>query len=137
MKKLLIDTNIVLDLLGRRVPFYSEAAGLFSLSDKKHVSVSISSLSLINTHYILRKIKSEQEARRIIRTFKVLVHEFPLYSKITDLALNSDFNDFEDAIQYYTALENGQDMIITRNIADFKTSSIPVMTADEFIKSFN
>jgi hypothetical protein len=52
-----------------------------------------------------------------------------------DLALNSEFRDFEDAIQYYTAIENDQDLIITRNQQDFKESKIPVMTAGEFIKS--
>jgi hypothetical protein len=70
-----------------------------------------------------------------LRTFKVLVNVLPLDDKITDLALNSEFRDFEDAIQYYTAIENDQDIIITRNPQDFKESKIPVMTAGEFIKS--
>ena len=60
----------------------------------------------------------------------------PLDSKISELALNSEFSDFEDAIQYFTAIENDQDIIITRNQQDFKESKIPIMTAGEFIKSF-
>ena len=60
---------------------------------------------------------------------------FSLDDKITDLALNSDFNDFEDAIQYYTAIENNQEIIITRNQPDYKASRLPVMTASEFINS--
>jgi hypothetical protein len=52
----------------------------------------------------------------------------------SDLALNSEFRDFEDAIQYYTAIENNQDLIITRNLSDFRESKLPVMTAGEFIK---
>ena len=75
------------------------------------------------------------EVRNILRKFKVLVNVLPLDDKITDLALNSEFCDFEDAIQYYTAIENGQDLIITRNLQDFKESKIPVLTAGEFIKS--
>ena len=59
----------------------------------------------------------------------------PLDDKITDLALNSEFRDFENAIQYYTAIENDQDLIITRNQQDFKESKIPIMTAGEFIKT--
>jgi len=70
-----------------------------------------------------------------LRKFKVLVNVLPLDDKIADLALNSEFRDFEDAIQYYTAIENDQDLIITRNQRDFKESKIPVMTAGEFIKS--
>ena len=55
--------------------------------------------------------------------------------KLIDLALNPEFRDFEDAILYLTAIGNNQDLIVTRNQADFKESKIPVMTAGEFIKS--
>jgi predicted nucleic acid-binding protein len=135
MKQLLIDTNIVLDLLARRTPFYDEAAGLFSLADKKIVLLSISAMSLANTHYVLSRFKSQLEAGKILRDFKVLVQVLPYDNKIADLAINSDFMDFEDAIQYYTAIENGQDLIITRDHSGFRKSTIPVMSAGEFIRS--
>jgi predicted nucleic acid-binding protein len=135
MKNLYLDTNIVLDLLAERMPFYTEAAKLFSLADKKKIKLSISSLCLADAHYILSRQNPEIEVRKVLRKFKVLVNVLPLYDKITDLALNSDFKDFEDAIQYFTALEYDQDLIITRNQHDFKESKIPVMTAGEFIKS--
>jgi predicted nucleic acid-binding protein len=135
MKKLFLDTNIILDLLANRMPFYTETAELFSLADKKKVNLSISALSLADTNYILSRQNPEMEVRKILRRFKVLVNILLLENKITDLALNSEFRDFEDAIQYFTAIENDQDIIITRNQSDFKDSKIPVMTAGEFIKS--
>ena len=135
MKNLFLDTNIVLDLLAYRMPFYTEAAKLFSLADKKKLKLSISSLCLADSHYILSRQKPEMEVRNILRKFKVLVIVLPLDDKITDLALNSEFRDFEDAIQYYTAIENDQDLIITRNQQDFKESKLPVMSAGEFIKT--
>ena len=135
MKKLFLDTNIVIDLLGNRMPFYTAAAKLFSLADKKKVKLSISSLCIADVHYILSKQNPELETRKILRKFKVLVTVLSLNDKITDLALNSDFRDFEDAIQYYTAIENDQDLIITRNQKDFKESKLPVMTPSEFLKS--
>ena len=135
MKKLFLDTNIILDLLANRMPFYTEAAELFSLADKKEIKLSISSLCLADTHYILSKQNHDLEVRKILRKFKVLVNVLPLDDKIEDLALNSEFRDFEDSIQYYTAIENDQDILITRNQQDFKDSKIPVMTAGEFIKS--
>jgi predicted nucleic acid-binding protein len=135
MKNLYLDTNIVLDLLAERMPFYTEAAKLFSLADKKKLKLSISSLCLADAHYILSRQNREIEVRKVLRKFKVLVNVLPLDDKITDLALNSDFKDFEDAIQYFTAIENDQDLIITRNQHDIKESKIPVMTAGEFIKS--
>jgi predicted nucleic acid-binding protein len=137
MKNLYLDTNIVLDLLAERMPFYTEAAKLFSLADKKKLKLSISSLCLADAHYILSRQNPEIEVRKVLRKFKVLVNVLPLDDKITDLALNSDFKDFEDAIQYFTAIEYDQDLIITRNQHDFKESKIPVMTAGEFIKSIN
>jgi predicted nucleic acid-binding protein len=135
MKNLYLDTNIVLDLLAERMPFYTEAAKLFSLADKKKLKLSISSLCLADAHFILSRQNPEIEVRKVLRKFKVLVNVLPLDDKITDLALNSDFKDFEDAVQYFTAIENDQDLIITRNQHDFKESKIPVMTAREFIKS--
>jgi predicted nucleic acid-binding protein len=135
MKNLYLDTNIILDLLAYRMPFYTEAAKLFSLADKKKLRLSISSLCLADANYILSRQKPEMEVRSVLRKFKVLVNVLPLDDKITDLALNSEFLDFEDAIQYFTAIENGQDLIITRNQSDFKESKIPVMAAGEYIKS--
>jgi predicted nucleic acid-binding protein len=133
MRKLLVDTNIVLDLLGRRMPYFTEAAKLFNQAENKQVNLYLSSLSTVNVHYVLRKYKNEDETRKIIRTLKLLFWELPLDRRITDLALNSEFADFEDAIQYYTALDAKLDVIITRNINDYKMSKLPVMTAGEFI----
>ncbi len=135
MRNIFLDTNIVLDLLAHRMPFYTEAAKLFSLADKKKIKLSISALCLADSNYILSKQHPEMEVRKILRKFKVLVNVLPLDDKISELALNSDFRDFEDAIQYFTAIENDQDLIITRNQPDFKESRIPIMSAGEFIKS--
>ena len=132
MKKLLIDTNIIVDLLAKRENFYQDAQKLFTLADEKNILLFISSLTFVNTHYILSKHLNADEARKLLIKFKVLVEVLPLENKIVELALASDFKDFEDAIQYYTALGNKLDMIITRNKKDFKISEIPVFTADEF-----
>jgi predicted nucleic acid-binding protein len=135
MKRFLLDTNIVLDLLAQRMPFYQDAAELFSQADRKSVWLALSSISLANTHYISRKFRSENETRQIIRDLRVLVEVLSFDAKITDLALNSDFRDFEDAIQYYTAIENDQELIVSSNLSGFRNSELPVMTAREFIES--
>lgn len=134
MSRLLIDTNIVIDLLSKRDKFYDEAADLFSRADKKELELTISSLTFANTNYILSKLKSAKEARQILRKFKVLVELLSLDDKITELALSDDnFPDFEDGLQYYSAIENQIEIIITRNKKDFKNSKIPVLTAKEFL----
>ena len=134
MSRLLIDTNIVIDLLAKSDEFYDEAAELFSRADKKELELTISSLTFANINYILTKLKSPKEAREILRKFKVFVELLSLDDKITELALSDDnFPDFEDGLQYYSAIENQIDIIITRNKKDFKNSKIPVLTAKEFL----
>ncbi len=134
MSRLLIDTNIVIDLLSKREKFYDEAADLFSRADKKELVLTISSLTFANTNYILTKLKSAKEAREILRKFKVLVELLNLDDKVTELALSDDsFPDFEDGLQYYSAIENQIDVIITRNKKDFKNSKIPILSTKEFL----
>ncbi|MDB4206470.1 PIN domain-containing protein [Flavobacteriaceae bacterium] len=136
MSTLFIDTNIVLDLLSKRTPFYESAAQIFSFADKHKLKLSVSALTFANTNYILSKLKSIKEAREILRRFKVLVKVLPLNDKIIDLALNDKaFNDFEGGLQYYTALEGNQDIFITRDLKGFKNAKIPVMTAEEYLIS--
>lgn len=136
MKKLLIDTNIVIDLLSRREPFYGEVATLFSLADKKQVELAVSSLTIANTGYILLRQMDTNKAKSILRKLRLIVNILPLDDKVVGLALNDEhFPDFEDGLQYYTAIENGQDLIITRNLKGFKNSKLPVMTARQFIET--
>jgi len=133
MDKVLVDTNIILDLLAKREAFYSEAQELFTLADKKKVLLYVSSLTLANTYYVLSQSLKIENARKILRKFKVLVDVLPMDDKIIDLALDSEFDDFEDAIQYFTAIENNLDLIVTRNLKDFKHSTIPVLTAKDYL----
>ena len=134
MEKLLVDTNIVIDLLSKREEFFQEAQELFTLADNRQVDLFVSALTFANTHYLLSKYQKLDDARKILIKFKVLVKVAPLDDKIVELALVSDFKDFEEAIQYNTALENGIDVIITRNKKDFKNSKLPIMNAREYLK---
>lgn len=136
MKRLFIDTNIVIDLLSRREPHYEESANLFSLADQKIIELNISSLTIANTGYTLLQHTNSQKAKEILRKLRLIVNILPLDDKIVGLALNDDsFPDFEDGLQYFTAIENGQDLIITRNLKDFKASGLPVMTARQFLET--
>jgi len=132
MEKIFVDANIVMDLLEKREEFYQEAQELFTLSDKKNVKLYISALTLANVHFLLFK-HLKMEARKVLAKFKVLVEVLAVDDKILDLALTSDQKDFEDAIQYYTAIENEMDIIITRNKKDFKNLDLPILTAKEFL----
>ena len=88
MRKVRADTNIIIDLLAKREPFYNDAAKLFSLADKKQIEISTSALTFVNTHYILLKENPPTVSREILRKFKILTSVLPLDDKIIDLALN-------------------------------------------------
>jgi predicted nucleic acid-binding protein len=134
MKKLFIDTNIVLDLLSRREPFFEEAAELFSLADKKQVELSVSSLTIASTSYALLRQMDSNKAKSVLKKLRLILKILPLDDKIIGLALNDEtFSDFEDGLQYFTAIEGEQELIITRNLKDFKNSKLPTMTAKQFI----
>ena len=134
MDRILVDTNIVLDLLAKRTEFFTEAQELFTLSDKNKVALYVSSLTFANTYYILSQKMKLENVRKVLRKLKILVQILPMDDKIIDLALDSDFRDFEDAIQYYTAIENDLNIIITRNLKDFKPAKIPVLTAKNYLE---
>lgn len=132
-RKVFVDTDIIYDLLGKRDPFYLASARLFTLADEGKIQIYISALSFANLHYLISKQRTEEESKEILRKFKVLVHVAPLNEKIIDLTLNSEFSDFEDAIQYYSALQNEIEVLLTRNLKDYKKARISVLTAQDFI----
>jgi len=135
LEKLFVDTDVVLDLLSGRQPHYKFAAELFSLADIESVRLYVSSLTFANVHYVLSKQLSASESRRLLLRFKTLVTVLPVNDKIIELALSSSFADFEDAIQFYAAIENNISILLTRNLKDFKKATIPVMTPQQYLKS--
>jgi len=138
MNKLLIDTNVIIDLLAKRDKFYIDSLKLFSLADRNEVELYVSTLSIANTYYLLNDVMKLKNVISIIRKFKVLVNPYSLNDKTIELALNDkNFKDFEDGIQYYTALEANCKVIVTRNIKDFKKSSLPVLRPNEYLLKLN
>lgn len=135
MDKIFVDTDICLDLLSGRKPFYHAAARLFTLADEHKIKLCISALSFPVLDYLLRQQLSNAQSRQILSKFKSMVSILTVNEKIIELALASEFSDFEDAIQYYTATDNGIKLILTRNLRDYKKAQIPVITAEAYLQS--
>ena len=133
MAKIFVDTDVCIDLLSGRKPFNATAEKLFSLADIGKIKICVSSLSFSNIDYVLRSQYSANHSRQIIAKFKTLVTVLSVDSKTIDLAIASDFNDFEDAIQYYSAIENGLTTLVTLNLKDFKKATIKVMTPETYL----
>jgi predicted nucleic acid-binding protein len=132
-KKVFIDSDIVLDLLCKREPFYEYAAEVFTLGDTKKIELITTSLVFANVYYILRKIVGIDKAKELLRKLRLMLGVVPVEEKIIDLALNSSFSDFEDALQYFTARENGIKILVTRNIKDYKEKDIIIQTPQEYL----
>jgi predicted nucleic acid-binding protein len=135
MERVFVDTDIVLDLLGCRHPFFPFSAELFSRADKGDIALCISSLSFANLNYLLSKQYSSEQVRKKLLKFKTLVHVLAVNDKIVELSLASDFKDFEDGLQYFTVIENNITTLLTRNLKDFRAAQIVVMTAEDYLKS--
>ncbi|UTD12283.1 PIN domain-containing protein [Treponema denticola] len=133
-KRIFVDSDVILDILCQREPYYEYAAYVFSLSDTKRIVLYTTSLVFSNVYYILRKLLSIQKAKEALRKLRLLVKVIPVEEKEVDLALNSKFSDFEDALQYYTAMRHKIEILLTRNIKDYKEREIIVQTPEEFIR---
>jgi len=135
--ELFVDSDVILDLLAKREPHYIHSAKLFTLIDQQKVTAYTSPLVFANLHYLLKKLTSNTSALKSLRKLKTLINVLPIDERVINQALNSEFNDFEDAIQYFTAINNGIDLIITRNKADYKKGKITISTAEEFLKTWD
>ena len=133
MNKIFVDTDVILDLLARRIPHFHFSAVLFTFAEMNKLELYTTPLIIANTFYILRKQLGNESAKNVLRKLRILLHIIDSTESIIDKALNSDFSDFEDAIQYYTALEYGIPVILTRNIRDYKKASIVVQTPESYL----
>ena len=132
MTKLFLDINIVIDLLEKREPYCYDAVRLFSMAHNKQVSLLVSPMTYATASYLMSK-HSVEEVRSLLFDLRGLTQVTTANEHTVDDALASLFKDFEDALQYYSALQAQSDVIITRNGKDFTNSKIPVMTAEEYL----
>ena len=135
MRRVLVDTDVILDFFFDRKPFSDEAAKILALCESGDISVYVTSVIISNVYYLLRQTarheKVIEKLNQLISIMEVLVPD----KEIIKTALSSGFKDFEDALQNYSAEKNGDiDVIITRNIKDFKNSTLGVMTPENYLK---
>ncbi len=134
--KILIDTNVLLDVLCNRADFVQDALKIFKLCEVNRIKGCISVLSVPNIVYIMRK---ELDHDRIKEIIKILTSIFVVVSlRETDIlnATNIQFSDYEDALQSVCAERIRADYIVTRNVKDFKNSPVPAITPAEFLEQF-
>lgn len=134
--KVFLDTNILIDFLSNRPPFTQEAIQVFQLSESGKIQLFTSTHVLATTHYILKKYVDDADLRQTLSEISEMVFVVDVTSTALKNALKSPHKDFEDAIQIATAEQiSGLDFIITRNLKDFKTSTIPAISILELLRN--
>jgi predicted nucleic acid-binding protein len=133
--KLFVDSDVVIDFFTDREPHVNPASELFELNEQGIVRLYLSAVSINNIYYIVRKFLGHNKALEVVETL-IEMTEIVGTTKIEIIqALKNDFIDFEDSVQYSSALTIiGLDAIVTRNIKDYRNSSIAVMTPLSFLK---
>lgn len=136
MNNILIDSDVILDSLLDRQPFTADSAEILSLCENKQINGYVTGLMIANIYYLLRK---EHSAKQILSTIKQLLTFLDVLvidKNIILQSIDSEFGDFEDALQNYSAESYGLiDTIITRNIKDYKKSSLSIVTPEMFIRT--
>ena len=134
MNYFFIDTNIIIDFIADRKPFSKAAAKLFDYSEKGKIKLFISSLSYSNIYYVVKKSTTHKEMIMVLRELETMTETLDVTKSIIKSSLSSDFKDFEDAIQYYTAISNKKtSAIVTRDTKDYKQSNLAVLTPEEAV----
>lgn len=135
MKRILVDTDVILDVFLDRKPFSDFSSQVFSLCENKEILGFVTPVIFSNTYYLLRRVgKHEKVIENLMRLLSI-TGVLSMDKNVIHQALVSEFKDFEDALQNYAAVANGSiDVIVTRNIKDFKKSEIGVLTPENFLK---
>ncbi len=133
--KILLDTNVILDVALKREPFYQAAAAVFKASDSNDWRLFITASIATDLYYVLRKEKGRDIAWQFIVQLLECVDVCLVNKPILEKALTSGFADFEDAVQNAAADHEGMDIILTRNKADFSMSALPILTPADFVSA--
>ncbi len=135
MKHIFVDTNVLIDFLVDRQPFSESATYLLNQALKGKLKLYVSADSMSNIYYILKRFNTHYSTIKQLKEMETLIEIVDVTKRIIKLALDSEFKDFEDAIQYYCAVSNDKiDAIASRNTKDFKLSKLPVLSPSEVIR---
>lgn len=131
--RVLLDTDVILDVIEARMPFTVEAAELLDLNEQGTFEAHISALTPLNVFYIARKARSSSGLREAVKELLQAVKVCPLDDSVLNAAFALPFSDYEDAVQHCCATAAGLDAIVTRNVRDYKNATLPVFTPAEFL----
>jgi len=133
--KLFIDSDVIIDFFTDREPYVNPATEIFELNGQGTVKLYVSAISIINIYYVVRKFLGHRKTLEVVESLTEMTEIIGTTKTEIIQALKNDFSDYEDSVQYSSAKTiKGLDAIITRNIKDYRNSTIAVMTPLNFLK---
>lgn len=129
------DTNVLMDVLERREPFYMESARVWTLAETGQIRGYISVLSLANIFYILRRRGPKRQAYETLKLLRDIFHLVSFDVDVAQQAMDSGLADFEDAVQLFSAIRCDARTLVTRNISDFPPDRLPIRTPRGFLET--
>lgn len=135
--RVLLDTNVVLDLFLDRAPFADDTAALWLAHEQQRIDAYVAAITPINLFYIARKLRDERTARQAVVELLAALHVCPIDQGVLNSALSLPFRDYEDAVQHAAASSAGLEAIITRNEKDYSAATLPIFTPKEFIDKYS
>ncbi len=133
--KILLDTNVILDIFLKRLPFYEKSKAALDLANYEEIDIYVSASTITDIYYITnRHLKDHNATRKHIINLLQTVHISSVTENEITKALDLLWSDFEDAVQYSVAFNNKIDIIVTRNPFDYKQSDIPIYTPQELME---
>jgi predicted nucleic acid-binding protein len=133
--KVFVDTNVLLDVLARRQPFYPDAARIWSLAERGRIQALISVISFNNVYYVVRRASNRKSAETSLRLMRGIFTPVPLTVQVLNQAIDAGYEDFEDAIQFHSAIHGDADCLITRDADHFPATALPVLSPAAFLAS--
>ena len=134
MKKALIDTNVVLDILLNRSDFYGDSADVYSLAYNRVITGYVTAASVTDIFYIASKDIGKKDTKEALKRLLKVFYPATVTDKDIYKALDMDWDDFEDSVQYSVGESFSADYIVTRNTQDFSSGTIPAVTPEQFIQ---
>ncbi len=136
--KIFVDSDVIIDFFTDREPFVNPASKIFELNESGLVQIYISAVSLNNIYYIVRKFLGHKDTIKIVEELVEITEIIGTTKKEIVQALKNDFKDYEDSVQYSSALNiKGLDAIVTRNTKDYIKAKLPIFTSESYIKTMN
>lgn len=136
MKKVFVDTNILLDVLLERHPFCEPAQTLWTMVEQKKLAGAVSAISFNNIFYLIRKFSTAEKAYQALNTLSDIFKIVEVNQRIIKETLKTQWPDFEDGIQHACALKFGAKVILSRDTKGFGSGKVPVMGCSEYLEKF-